>query len=138
MSDFGSERSFSLTHEQGDGTPEQTDMDEENLEEQFLLDETCELDRSLVNIIAEAIKEGDEDIFTKYSAMLSSDVGSIKCLGTSLNELLAQTTGLRGPCRKQVDGANTKFCYRCMDCSVSNNTLLCSECFEKGNHKGHR
>jgi hypothetical protein len=42
-----------------------------------------------------------------------------------------------GPCRAVVD-KTVKFIYQCIDCSKQSNTMICADCFDNGNHKGHR
>ena len=42
-----------------------------------------------------------------------------------------------GPCRATID-ESTIFVYRCLDCRVMPNTLICSKCFENSSHIDHR
>ena len=42
-----------------------------------------------------------------------------------------------GPCRRIID-QSTPFVYRCLDCRVAPNTLICIDCFKLSSHFGHR
>ena len=48
-----------------------------------------------------------------------------------MNEGLSQ-----GLCAKKIKVGDV--CWRCMDCEKDSTSIICKECFEKGDHSGHR
>jgi Putative zinc finger in N-recognin (UBR box) len=54
-----------------------------------------------------------------------------------LEELYMGKEQSKGPCRRVIQ-SKKGYCYRCLDCQKNNSSVICQQCFDKSNHKGHR
>lgn len=74
---------------------------------------------------------------TSYYEIVMNEVTGVPDFEEHMARMFDTGKKLGGPCRKQIV-SKEKFAYRCIDCAVRTNTLICTDCFENGNHKGHR
>jgi hypothetical protein len=63
------------------------------------------------------------------------------CIGvgspmSALKEVLGSSSKLNGVCGKVLTVNDSG--WKCLDCELDPTCIICTECFEKGNHKGHR
>ena len=63
------------------------------------------------------------------------------CIGTgnpvvALKSVFGQSQNTNGVCGKVLTYNDSG--WKCLDCELDPTCIICTECFEKGNHKGHR
>lgn len=105
-------------------------------------------------IIAENVFIYEDDIEKNYNKWLSNihkkstensqnisdlillDSLKSKKFNTVLTEAFANVSSAGGICGKVQTSADSG--WKCLDCELDPTCIICTECFEKSNHKGHR
>lgn len=79
----------------------------------------------------------NRDLFFRRALLwLILDCADTKQQEVQLHEIQNLGSASRGVCGKVLKRGDKGF--KCLDCEMDSTCIICQECFEKGDHRGHR
>ena len=114
--------------------PTDTDVDFQIKDEGVYIYED-DIEKKYNNQLSNIHKEPKENNI-KLEQMILMDSQKSKKFISVLNEAFAGVSSKGGVCGKVLTSADSG--WKCQDCELDPTCIICSECFEKGDHKGHR
>lgn len=96
---------------------------------------THRLSKALNHAITDPKEQGVlvQKLFGFIETELFGDRGN---LVETVNLLKKKNPPINSLCRKSLDIGTTA--YKCLDCQKDNSCIICAECFDHGDHSGHR
>lgn len=89
-----------------------------------------------LQVIALILSPDDQTVEQHLRALIFEAAFNTQDYQAYLEAVFAGVESSNGVCRKNIKGPG--YSYRCLDCQYHPSSIICEECFNSGDHYGHR
>jgi hypothetical protein len=96
-----------------------------------------DLEKRLIEVLKTPAKEITPDVVHRYASLVFNEAFGCEDFFAYLEQLYKDIPTVSPKCGVSVTKAD-RFVYKCLDCQKTDGSLICANCYDHGNHEGHR